>query len=192
MRTALTFIILAVAGCGQTTTSSSPDGGVDLAAARSDLATSPDLAPPPRDFAGVHFCENTRVQGTCAELYFAAVAQCWMPTGTCIGQAMGMTGGTTCWQNGARFVNTMVNTVPHGEWKQGAVTCMSGDAVLGMMDVVFTIHTTDGTLALDQATGAVTCPDNSKATIGADFGGCMALKDLINVPMTNCTMGTCP
>lgn len=185
--------------------------GGDLAAARDlatppDLAVAPDLATPPDlatapDLAkGAAFCAGTTVAGTCLQSFFAQVSDCWPATGSCTKNTPSQGASNTCWQGGAQFFSTSDMTMAHGVWKagNGAITCMTGDAVIvGMGLPIFTFKSLTGDkLGMDFQQSTYTCPDGSTHALPnnfvMDFGGCMALKTLISVPMSGCTNGACP
>ena len=164
-----------------------------------DLSVPPDLAPPPDltpepDLAGPAFCAGTPVDGTCAQGYFAAVTKCYSPTGPCKNNMPTNGAVNACWQSGASFSATydMVSMMAHGIWKQLTTTCMTADVMTANGKPVFHFTTPGGKLVYDSGTGAVTCPDGSKANIGPQYGMCDALGTLVGVPMNNCTMGPCP
>src|SRR5438094_7109846 len=82
----------------------------DLASAP-DLAAPPDLAPPidlaqRPDFAGLTFCADTTVAGTCAQAFFQPVSVCFAPMGACTTMGDGQTYGNLCWANGNKLLAT--------------------------------------------------------------------------------------
>src|SRR6185436_3172804 len=124
--------------------------------------------------------------------FFDRVTKCWMPTGQCVDNMPTMTAVNACWASGAQFIAALdtMTMKAHGSWqtKQGAV-CMTADVTPSGNDAVFIFTVGKQMLTFIESTGDVVCPDGTKVTIGPNFGSCGALKDLINVPMQNCTEG---
>jgi hypothetical protein len=177
------ILALALAGCGS-------DGG-----------TVTSDAP----VASSSFCAGTAVAGTCAQAYFATVADCFgtPPTGTCQSQEYENDGGAGggkayCWSDGSHlYAHFTLNDAglanATGQWINGhGTTCMTADVVGGMAgnESLITYHAGGSDLVYDTLTGAVTCPDGSHANIGAGQTLCTLLATFVTEP-PGCVTGTC-
>jgi hypothetical protein len=172
----------AAVGCGDSG-SSTPD----LAAGDLSAATGGDLAQGP-------FCAGTAVAGTCAAIFFAPLSSCFDPTGACTEMLVG-NAGSDCWANGSKLVGTISGdggTAAHGVFSKSGTPCYTVDVAQSVAGgEVFTVTSGGHTLIYDLQQGKVSCPDSSTVLIGADYGGCAALKALIAPKTSGCTSGAC-
>lgn len=171
-----------------------PDlAAADLAVApATDLAALPDLSGP--DYAGFTFCAGTRVASTCAQPFFEAVSTCFVPMGGCR-SAQDNDTTSACWQAGTMFQTSYLQATggSHQVWTGGAVTCMEGDVTPRKgRSPLFAVTAGGDTLAYDQDSGDVTCPDGSHVFLGNMFGDCAALRFLLQPDIKGCQAGICP
>jgi hypothetical protein len=189
----LLLLAFAAVGCGD-------DGALapDLAAPSMADLGMPDLAGT-IDASG--FCEGTSLAGTCAQSFFAHLAECFPPvSGACVSHSPSSWWWTECWESGARISKATIGSScgPRWVWANGATFCMdrnhSPDCASNVE--VWTIpqseafpYATGPSMLVDTVTGDVTCPDGTHANIGPDFGNCAALHAVIN---TLKLYGQCP
>jgi hypothetical protein len=187
MRRTVWLLVLSV-GCS----SGLPAGTVaDLAGADLTGAPHPDLAGADLTVAPGGFCAGTLVAGTCVQSFFAPLALCFAPSGGCITQSpMLALSPTWCWPNGDELKQMSGVDTSHRSYQSGNTLCFSEQNGFIATGPAFSAGTQ--TLYFDSSTGAYTCPDGSKGTIGVDFGGCSALGALIEPDTSNCTTGACP
>jgi hypothetical protein len=137
------------------------------------------------------FCAGTFVAGTCVADFFAPLQFCFTPSGSCTQQG-GIANGAWCWPNGAELKQLAgANTVERWYKESGGTVCytrLSGGA--GPGGLAYTSGSE--TLYLDTSNGSYHCPDGSQGSIGANYGGCAALQQMIDPTMTGCASGTCP
>ena len=178
-----------------------------------DFATTVDLesaGPFCADDQGSRFCAGTPLDGTCAQTFFAAFADCFRPCGSC--QAFRFNSGVEYkWQSGAiddneygRGIGNTSSYFPKLStsdsdscllrrqiWAlSGAVDseqfCAPNDpsCVVGF-DVDAGADTFSGGQLYDHATGIFTCSDGTQVNLGPNLGGCVALNGLLDP--TYCT-----
>jgi hypothetical protein len=160
-------------------------------------APPPDAPPPdaqPPDAGS--FCGGTAIAGTCLSSFFATAAACFIPSGSCTFEADAgpVVGTKTCWTNGAHY--THQGSVTNGGFSYFSATqlCFYGSRSSedgGGSSYTFTI---DGNqlLVYDDASGATTCLDGSRATLAPHFAGCAAILALLAPDTSSCSPGTCP
>jgi hypothetical protein len=172
------------------------DGRATDLAVSTDLALGPDLAVPdlalrdlaeasvcrpemtfptfpPPDAGG--FCDGTPLAGTCAQAFFARVADCFNPAGCCVG-----TGSNTVlrgWESGANYRFGMADR----QWSlsQNGVSC-AGNFPSSATTAPMKWTASDGSELpfFDPTTGELHCPDGSQTNVGA-YGQCLALQHLL-------------
>jgi len=190
--------------CGNTvTTAGGQGGGATTAASTTTSATSSSKAvtathavTATTDAASTTssggFCDGSKVAGTCAQPFFAAVASCLSTLGSCVDQIT-PTGATTfnedvCWSTGQRrhtAADASNNTTVSTWTSKASAACLTTQSTneLGT-------YTANGTsLVYDESTGQLSCPDGSTANIGVPGGDLCPDVDVI---LDNqCTNGTC-
>ncbi|HEX8952795.1 MAG TPA: hypothetical protein VF945_13160 [Polyangia bacterium] len=209
-------VALVLCACGD----DGPQSLADLAAIGEDLAVPAgrDLAPldmtTPVDWSfnfgdGAGLCESPAdasngVAGTCAQSFFAKLADCWVPSGVmCTYDKPANHWDQFCWDDGAALQTFRCNSPAYAPgivcYVRGTFLCMKHEIPC---DYTGTPRTTekwtayDGTVLIhDTATGEVTCPDGSHVTIGPNYGGCVELSQLIAGSSGSCQtagMGDAP
>ena len=171
--------------------------GPDLQApdlATPDLATPSDLTVPP-DFYGYTLCANTMAASTCVQTFFQQVASCFpVPmSNPCTLDTDNATYSNLCYGPTQKVLSTISGDTGqiHSTWYTNGMDCLDADITpikgAGSQDV-FTVG--NQILMLDEQTGAVTCPDGSSISIGANLGGCADLQQLVHGPK-GCAAGVC-
>lgn len=190
----MAWVVLAVlvAGCHEDPLACVLCGTDD---ARPDLiwtAPAVDAGAPP-DLAGIDFCEGTPVAGTCAQGFFYLVSRCYVAAGACTLMSDSRNYANLCWDNGSRILVSYLNGKDgaHGLWKNGAETCLEGYAFGLNSEPVFTLHRGGDTLAYDEKTGDVTCPDGTHANIGPREGDCGMVRAILSPGGGQCAKGNC-
>lgn len=157
-----------------------------------------DLASPSRDMSqpapSTAFCAGTKVDGTCAQPFFAAVAACFAPIGaSCTQQITPNSDGTftedTCWSTGLhRHVFADANTsTTNSTWTNAAGTVCLSTANATEMGM----YLANGqSLDYDVGTGVLVCPDGTTTNIGTADGGDLC-SDVALILSNVCTSGTC-
>jgi hypothetical protein len=160
-----------------------------------DLAPRPgrDLSFSPPDLVGADFagfCEGTAVAGTCVQSFFAALPYCFQPAGICHEQIPVVAGSTTwCWKDGAELRQSLAAASATRTFVMGAAVCFSETTPTGGQS---SFLAGGMTLLLDTTTGAFKCPGGTTGSIGANLGGCTALRDLLEPATVACIKGLCP
>jgi uncharacterized protein YjbI with pentapeptide repeats len=156
---------------------------------------SRDLAGTRPDFAGhdlnlTPFCAGTFVAGTCVEAFFAPLSLCFQPTGGCIVQTPGVY-GTFCWPGGAEYQIRNDPDALRRHYLWGTNLCYT-ETVGGSGPSPSFTNAAGETLVFAPATGNYTCPNGSSGSIGANYGGCAQLQQMIAPDTGSCTGGLCP
>jgi hypothetical protein len=182
--------------CSSSPASTNDLGAVDLAgdASVGDLASGDARGAGDGGADGGGLCAGTSLAGTCVESFFAGVIGCFQPSGACVTQSTSsMT--STCWANGARLVQTGAMGMGWS-YESGATTCFYGSwsyTAGTQQEYTFALPTAPGNqlLVYNRATGVTTCLDGSHVTLPPDFGGCDAIRALVDLMPSGCTPGTC-
>ncbi len=158
-----------------------------------DQSVANDLTIPP-DFAGDTFCANTMVASTCVQSFFQMVADCYpAPPPQCTIDTDNSTYSNLCYGGGDKMISTIdPNTGKvHTVWSNVNKTCLTADITPqkgnGPVDT-FTFGAF--ALTINEAGGTVTCPDGTTVVIGANFGACPDLQNLVR-GSKNCQAGAC-
>jgi len=142
---------------------------------------------------GSSFCAGTKVEGTCAQPFFEAVANCLSVLGSCTNQIT-PTSTTTfnedvCWATG-QTRHTQADGTNHttvSTWSANGAVCLTSNSVYENG----TLTANGVNLSYDEMSGALICPDGSTPNIGTPSGGDLC-PDVAVILSNQCTMGTCP
>jgi hypothetical protein len=196
---------LTAIGCGNTvTTGSGGSGGASASTTTSSTKASSTSTHTVTHAAttattdatttsgGSTFCAGTKVEGTCAQPFFEAVANCLSVLGTCVNQIT-PTSTTTfnedvCWATGQQR-HTAADGTNHttvSTWTANGATCLASNSLYENGT-----YTANGaTLVYDEMSGALSCPDGTSANIGTPQGD--LCPDVAVILSNQCNQGTCP
>jgi Pentapeptide repeats (8 copies) len=166
---------------------------VDLAGA--DLAAVDMVAVPNIDLAAVDlsaasmFCAGTFVAGTCLQTFFAPLAECFNPAGSCTQQGAGLT-PIWCWPNTDELKQIAGASTVQRWYQKGSLVCFT--RLIGGAGPGPSYSAGGQTMYFTAATGVYHCPDGTQGSIGTNYGGCAALANLLDPDTTACVAGTCP
>lgn len=181
-------LLLTAAGCPGSPAPPEPDLAANIHDLAVDDLAAPDLAR--GDALAGRFCAGTPVAGTCAQAFFDAVTACWTPSGNCTYSTASYGVYSTCWQSGARRIETgMQGGVIQVRWLQGATTCLAAADDYHNGDRVVTFTAGGRTLVFTARTNEIVCPDGTKATPAApmySWGNCAEWNILVNGAPPNC------
>jgi hypothetical protein len=137
------------------------------------------------------FCAGTAVAGTCIQTFFAPLASCFPEGGACTSEDTG-SGKNLCWADGSKLIGTLgAGGVPHGVFSRNGATCYSVDVGLTGSSADFEVANGTTSISYSTSTGNARCPDGTSVKLGTDFGGCAALKALLDPSGASCTAGAC-
>lgn len=193
---AFSSLLAFAAGCGDSQALPVPpaDGGTtnnprDMAQAP-DMTTTPDMTPPPPPPA---ICRGTRLENTCVATFLAPAVECFHAEGSCTRAFDGVGKLAACWASGASMQSAIdfQQLVVLSRWTQDRNICLEARMVDdGQGGGIMTFRRGSATLVMDEK-GNVTCPDGSHVAMGDDFGGCDAIRALLDPDLEVCVDGTC-
>jgi hypothetical protein len=179
----------------------------DLAVPTFDFAVPADFRSMCGDDASARFCADTSIDGTCAQTFFAAFADCFRACGPCHQRPTGKASDYV-WDDGAYIVNgdpfdppafSRYETMPP---PTAGTQCLLRKIYSYAVPVLVQFcgpndHCSDvsvdgsvgntpvGGQVYDTSTGMFTCSDGTQVNIGPNLGNCVALNELLDP--TNCT-----
>jgi hypothetical protein len=145
---------------------------VTIAGCRTRLDGAPDdAAALDQSLVGSGLCAGTSLASTCVEAFFDALFACFDPTGPCTSDTAN---DLVCWSDGNAIASLPVpgaRKLAHGEALCADEQFVgTGSSIIGLPSGIYTYRRDGQTLAYDNDSGEVTCPDGSRVQLSSAPG----------------------